>query len=160
MEVIEGTSSIIIDLLQRNASANAARCEHQPQVRTIDWSDDADVSGAHAASPDGAGFDLILGSDITYSKGSHAPLAKAIAKLLSPTKAGVAPSVALIAHASRRLDLWGVDVQLRSFEDAALACGLQVQRSNLRCEETDSDGYLLRLVLGERPTNTPCKSGL
>ena len=148
VEVITGTSSIIIDLLRRNASANAARCQHQPQVRTIDWSDDSDVASAHATSPDGAGFSLILGSDITYAKGSHESLAKAIVKLLSPTRAGFAPSVALIAHDSRRVDLWGVDVQLRSFEDAALACGLQVQRSHLRFEETGSDGYLLRLVLG------------
>ena len=134
-------------MCERNATANASRFEHPPNVIPLDWSDGTAVSDGLAASPDGAGYSLILGSDITYSSNSHASLVAAIARLLLPTNGGIAPSVALVAHATRRLDMWGVDTQLRSFEEAALNCGLQVQRSSLRCEETDSDGYLLRLVL-------------
>ena len=147
MEVLGGTSSIIIDMLRRNVAANAARFAHPPRVRTVDWSEPADVDGAHAASPDGAGFDLILGSDVTYQSASHGTLVAAIARLLRPTTDGAPPSMALIAHDTRRENLWGVDVQLRSFEDAALAGGLCIRRSRLRCEETDSDGYLLQLML-------------
>jgi len=114
----------------------------------MDWSDGADLASAHAASPGAAGFGLILGSDITYEKAAHGSLVAAIRRLLLPTEAGVAPSVALIAHEARRVDMWGADVQLRSFEDAALECGLQVQRSRLRCDE-GSEGYLVQLSLGE-----------
>lgn len=146
VEVIGGTSDIIIDMLRRNASNNAAHFAHQPRVRTMDWSDSADIASAHAASPNGAGFDLILGSDITYSSAAHETLVSAIARLLRPGDEG-SPSIALIAHDSRRRDVWGVDVQLRSFEDAALACGLRVQRSRLQCEETRSEGFMLALSL-------------
>mgnify|MGYP002634982479 CR=1 FL=1 len=147
MEVIAGTSDVIIEMLQRNTSSNAAHFAHRPHVCALDWSDAADVASAHAASPDGAGFDLILGSDVTYSSASHETLVSAIARLLRPTRDGGPPSIALIAHDSRRVDMWGEDVQLRSFQDAALACGLQVQRSRLQCEDTHSEGYLLRLML-------------
>lgn len=147
VEVIAGTSSIILDMLSRNAAANAAHFAHQPRVRTLDWSDGADLASVHAASPGAAGFALILGSDITYSSASHQSLVAAIRRLLLPTGAGVSPSVALIAHQARRVDMWGADVQLRSFEDAALEAGLQVQRSRLRCEG-GSEGYLLQLTLG------------
>tara|TARA_B100000768_G_scaffold133068_1_gene123830 strand:- start:916 stop:1263 length:348 start_codon:yes stop_codon:yes gene_type:complete len=113
----------------------------------MDWSDGADLASAHAASPGAAGFGLILGSDITYEKAAHGSLVAAIRRLLLPTEAGVAPSVALIAHEARRVDMWRADVQLRSFEDAALEGGLKVQRSRLRCDE-GSEGYLLQLTLG------------
>ena len=137
---------------RRNAAANAAHFAHQPSVRTMDWSDAADLASAHATSPDAAGFGLLLGSDITYEKATHTSLVAAIKRLLLPTEAGVAPSVALIAHEARRVDMWGADVQLRSFEDAALEGGLQVQRSRLRCDE-GSEGYLLQLTLGVLENN-------
>ena len=147
MEVIAGMSSFIIEMLQRNASVNAAHFAHQPLVCNLDWSDSAHVERAYAESPNGAGFDLILGSDVTYSTSSHATLVATIARLLRPHIGDAPPSIALIAHDTRRLDVWGEDVQLRSFQDAALACGLQVRRSRLQCEETGSEGYLLRLTL-------------
>ncbi|KAL1506936.1 hypothetical protein AB1Y20_007800 [Prymnesium parvum] len=139
LELPAGFSRGLLELLERNVAANRGLYAEAPVVLELDWTDPSHVERARLSSG-GAGFELLLASDVTYQCELHAPLARAIARTLHRAK-----GVALVAHERRRSDWAGKDIQLRSFVIAAEGAGLHAEVSELRVPQAGSYGSLIRL---------------
>jgi len=146
LDVLEGESDVLLDLLRHNADANQASADHPIRVEPLDWMQREHVAATLAASEAGAGFALVLGSDITYERDVHDGLAAAIASLLRPpdVQRRQAGGLALIAHETRASYSAAEDVQMQSFVAKAQAHGLHVKLSDLNVQ-SGSIGTLLRL---------------
>jgi len=148
---LAGVSDCLLDLMRSNVARNEASFAVRPLVIELDYTDSAHVGSAARASPGARGFSLLLGADITYSMNQHAPLARAIARLLSKEEQGEGEggALALIAHETRR-SLTGTDVQLESFVAAAAAAGLTCDVSPLPVPDAGSSGSLVELRWASR----------
>jgi len=146
LDVLEGESDVLLDMLRHNADANQASADHPIRVEPLDWMQHEHVAATLAASEAGAGFALVLGSDITYERDVHDGLAAAIASLLRPpdVQRRQAGGLALIAHETRASYSAAEDVQMQSFVAKAQAHGLHVKLSDLNVQP-GSIGTLLRL---------------
>ena len=146
LDVLEGESDVLLDMLRHNADANQASADHPIRVEPLDWMQREHVAATLAASEAGAGFALVLGSDITYERDVHDGLAAAIASLLRPpdVQRRQAGGLALIAHETRASYSAAEDVQMQSFVAKAQAHGLHVKLSDLNVQP-GSIGTLLRL---------------
>jgi len=146
LDVLEGESDVLLDMLRHNADANQASADHPIRVEPLDWMQHEHVAATLAASEAGAGFALVLGSDITYERDVHDGLAAAIASLLRPpdVQRRQAGGLALIAHETRASYSAAEDVQMQSFVAKAQAHGLHVKLSDLDVQ-SGSIGTLLRL---------------
>ena len=146
LDVLEGESDVLLDMLRHNADANQASADHPIRVEPLDWMQREHVAATLAASEAGAGFALVLGSDITYERDVHDGLAAAIASLLRPpdVQRRQAGGLALIAHETRASYSAAEDVQMQSFVAKAQAHGLHVKLSDLDVQ-SGSIGTLLRL---------------
>ena len=123
LDLVSGTSGALLEVLLKNVAANLHLCSapHPPVVRELDWSKPCQVAAVKDSSPGGAGFDVVLGSDLTYNTGALDALAATVSQLLLPG------GVALIAHQRRLYNVAGSDAQLAEFAKAVAAAGLQME---------------------------------
>ncbi|CAK0891021.1 unnamed protein product [Prorocentrum cordatum] len=107
-----------------NQEAGLIPASADVRVVSFQWGESAPRLGG------GRAWDWVLGSDVTYSRGSHAMLCDALAALLSEC-GGRAPPRVLVAHEHRGLvtDLTRprVDGQLEHFQQAAFERRLSVR---------------------------------
>jgi hypothetical protein len=151
MDVLPGSTSVLLELLQGNVDDNQRSAAHPMRVMPLDWMDPTAVSHVAEASPNGRGFELVLGSDISYEHASHGALAAAIERLLRRPTSEREGGLALIAHETRLTDSHGTDIQLESFVRAAAHCRLRVERATLPRVPEGSTGTLLTLSHAGRP---------
>jgi Lysine methyltransferase len=145
MDVLPGSTNVLLELLQGNVDDNQRSAAHPMRVMPLDWMDPTAVSHVAEASPNGRGFELVLGSDISYEHASHGALAAAIERLLRRPTSEREGGLALIAHETRLTDSHGTDIQLESFVRAAAHCRLRVERATLPRVPEGSTGTLLTL---------------
>lgn len=145
MDVLPGSTNVLLELLQGNVDDNQRSAAHPMRVMPLDWMDPTAVSDVAEASPNGRGFELVLGSDISYEHASHGALAAAIERLLRRPTSEREGGLALIAHETRLTDSHGTDIQLESFVRAAAHCRLRVERATLPRVPEGSTGTLLTL---------------
>ena len=126
--------------LLRLAETNAARAAKKFAARDAPW--DVRVCGytwgtapLPRALVAGAPFDVIVGSDCTYSVGGHGALCDAINRVIVNQEGADEPAV-LLAHQHRTLAAalagrgsagWGRDPHLRMFVETAAERGLDVR---------------------------------
>jgi len=151
MDVLPGSTNVLLELLQGNVDDNQRSAAHPMRVMPLDWMDPTAVSHVAEASPNGRGFELVLGSDISYEHASHGALAAAIERLLRRPTSEREGGLALIAHETRLTDSHGTDIQLESFVRAAAHCRLRVERATLPRVPEGSTGTLLTLSHAGRP---------
>lgn len=151
MDVLPGSTNVLLELLQGNVDDNQRSAAHPMRVMPLDWMDPTAVSHVAEASPNGRGFELVLGSDISYEHASHGALAAAIKRLLRRPTSEREGGLALIAHETRLTDSHGTDIQLESFVRAAAHCRLRVERATLPRVPEGSTGTLLTLSHAGRP---------
>lgn len=176
MDVLPGSTNVLLELLQGNVDDNQRSAAHPMRVMPLDWMDPTAVSRVAEASPNGRGFELVLGSDlldkVSYSdlgavfwgyhpappnlllkvpNASHGALAAAIERLLRRPTSEREGGLALIAHETRLTDSHGTDIQLESFVRAAAHCRLRVERATLPRVPEGSTGTLLTLSHAGRP---------
>lgn len=138
-------SDRLLRLLQENVDRNRhifydTTNNGLPKVMELDWTGLKHAEKVASASESSDGFDLVLGSDITYASEIHENLADTIARLLrrrpcsnTATSAdGLFPSRCIVAHQERVLNLRGQDMQLLSFERAIREAGLEKYRTQQR----------------------------
>ena len=145
MDVLPGSTNVLLELLQGNVDDNQRSAAHPMRVMPMDWMDPTAVIHVAEASPNGRGFELVLGSDISYEHASHGALAAAIERLLRRPTSEREGGLALIAHETRLTDGHGTDIQLESFVRAAESCRLRVERATLPRVPEGSTGTLLTL---------------
>jgi hypothetical protein len=145
MDVLPGSTNVLLELLQGNVDDNQRSAAHPMRVMPLDWMDPTAVSHVAEASPNGRGFEIVLGSDISYEHASHGALAAAIERLLRRPTSEREGGLALIAHETRLTDSHGTDIQLESFVRAAAHCRLRVERATLPRVPEGSTGTLLTL---------------
>jgi hypothetical protein len=145
MDVLPGSTNVLLELLQGNVDDNQRSAAHPMRVMPLDWMDPTAVSHVAEASPNGRGFELVLGSDISYEHASHGALAAAIERLLRRPTSEREGGLALIAHETRLTDSHGTDIQLESFVRAAAHCRLRVVLATLPRVPEGSTGTLLTL---------------
>ena len=119
----DGGPAAVLRLARENVEANRRLLEgaatRSVEVLPLEW-------GAAAAEPSvlGEPFDWVLGSDVTYSMGAHAPLCQTIrAALLAKRSQGCR---AVLAHEHRVERDGAHDERLASLQRAATAEGLGV----------------------------------
>jgi hypothetical protein len=151
MDVLPGSTNVLLELLQGNVDDNQRSAAHPMRVMPLDWMDPTAVSHVAEASPNGRGFEIVLGSDISYEHASHGALAAAIERLLRRPTSEREGGLALIAHETRLTDSHGTDIQLESFVRAAAHCRLRVERATLPRVPEGSTGTLLTLSHAGRP---------
>ena len=151
MDVLPGSTNVLLELLQGNVDDNQRSAAHPMRVMPLDWMDPTAVIHVAEASPNGRGFELVLGSDISYEHASHGALAAAIERLLRRPTSEREGGLALIAHETRLTDSHGTDIQLESFVRAAAHCRLRVERATLPRVPEGSTGMLLTLSHAGRP---------
>jgi hypothetical protein len=151
MDVLPGSTNVLLELLQGNVDDNQRSAAHPMRVMPLDWMDPTAVSHVAEASPNGRGFEIVLGSDISYEHASHGALAAAIERLLRRPTSEREGGLALIAHETRLTDSHGTDIQLESFVRAAAHCRLRVERATLPRVPEGSTGMLLTLSHAGRP---------
>lgn len=151
MDVLPGSTNVLLELLQGNVDDNQRSAAHPMRVMPLDWMDPTAASRVAEASPNGRGFELVLGSDISYEHASHGALAAAIERLLRRPTSEREGGLALIAHETRLTDSHGTDIQLESFVRAAAHCRLRVERATLPRVPEGSTGTLLTLSHAGRP---------
>ena len=154
MDVLPGSTNVLLELLQGNVDDNQRSAAHPMRVMPLDWMDPTAVIHVAEASPNGRGFELVLGSDISYEHASHGALAAAIERLLRRPTSEREGGLALIAHETRLTDSHGADIQLESFVRAAAHCRLRVERATLPRVPEGSTGTLLTLSHGDRVAKT------
>ena len=154
MDVLPGSTNVLLELLQGNVDDNQRSAAHPMRVMPLDWMDPTAVIHVAEASPNGRGFELVLGSDISYEHASHGALAAAIERLLRRPTSEREGGLALIAHETRLTDGHGTDIQLESFVRAAESCRLRVERATLPRVPEGSTGTLLTLSHGDRVAKT------
>eukprot|EP00322_Chrysochromulina_rotalis_P007483 CAMPEP_0115852670 /NCGR_PEP_ID=MMETSP0287-20121206/13115_1 /TAXON_ID=412157 /ORGANISM="Chrysochromulina rotalis, Strain UIO044" /LENGTH=272 /DNA_ID=CAMNT_0003306737 /DNA_START=314 /DNA_END=1132 /DNA_ORIENTATION=- len=145
MDVLSGTSDVLLELLQSNVDANQQSAAHRIRVAPLDWMDPDQVEAVADSSPAGGGFSLILGSDVTYERASHHAMVLAIKRLLRRPTSACQGGLALIAHETRRVDALGADIQLASFARYAEAEDLEVESNELPNVQEGSTGTLLKV---------------
>jgi hypothetical protein len=135
----DGGSKSLLRLAETNAArvAKSARAADAaaPDVRVCGYKWGA--APLPSALCEGAPFDLIVGSDCTYSVGGHGALCDAINLLASRGRPeGAAEPAVLLAHQHRTLAAalagrgsagWGKDPHLRMFVETAASRGLDVR---------------------------------
>ncbi|CAB9512012.1 Putative methyltransferase [Seminavis robusta] len=135
-EYQDDKSDRLLNLLQWNVDQNAHLFDGDnnktmhilPRVAELDWNETSHAQQLLLADS-AVGFDLILGSDVTYVSQLHQPLADTIASLLraSPSSSSEPTRIkpkCFISHQQRVLNLRGHDFQLVEFERALLQAGL------------------------------------
>ena len=127
----DGGPPAVLELARANEAANRQmwRAQQLVEVRPLAWGE------APAATEEGGGgggdvlgeaYDWVLGSDVTYSPGAHAPLCATIADVLSRAGAAGRATRAVLAHEHRVSDDAAADVRLEHFQEAAATAGLSV----------------------------------
>ena len=127
----DGGPPAVLELARANEAANRQmwRAAQQVEVRPLAWGEaPAATEGEGEGGSDvlGGAYDWVLGSDVTYSQGAHAPLCATIADVLSRAGAAGRATRAVLAHEHRVSDDAAADVRLEHFQEAAATAGLSV----------------------------------
>ena len=130
----DGGPPAVLALARANEEANRAmwRAQQRVDVRPLAWGEApaaAAVGGGEGEGGSellGGAYDWVLGSDVTYSQGGHAPLCATLADVLARAGAAGRATRAILAHEHRVSTEGAVDVRLEHFQKAAAAAGLSV----------------------------------
>jgi hypothetical protein len=145
MKVLSKRSTRLIDLLQENVNANSHLFGgNPPNVEPLDWTKPSDIERLRSLSPNSQGYDVLLGSDVTYVSQLHGELAQTISRTLKST------GTCWISHQERLRSLHlSRDYQLQSFEEELTKADLQiVETIPFPIQEDNSESLLFRI----RPT--------
>lgn len=119
----ENRSSRLLDLLQENIHRNEqvfASSAGMPTVEPLDWTQPSDANMLRSQSQQGQGYDIVLGSDVTYISQLHSDLARTIATTLHSS------GTCWISHQERVKSIRASDFQLESFQHELHKEGLRV----------------------------------
>ena len=129
----DGGPPAVLELARANEAANRQmwRAQQLVEVRPLAWGEAPAATGEGGEGEGGddvlgGAYDWVLGSDVTYSQGAHAPLCATIADVLSRAAAAGRATRAVLAHEHRVSDDDAADVRLEHFQKAAAAAGLSV----------------------------------
>jgi len=132
------TSDRLLRLIQENLDRNRSMFlddeKSLPRIMELDWTKPwhAEQVVASTIRDGNHGFDILLGSDVTYCSNLHDSLAQTMVRLMRPeddVQHHIAPPPrCILAHQQRVLNWWkgGQDHQLIRFEKAANRVGLQI----------------------------------
>ncbi|CAM0870688.1 unnamed protein product [Alopecurus aequalis] len=94
-----------LDLLRQNTSANLeAEFLNRISIRKLFWGDEDDTEAVRELSGDGAGFDCIIGTDVTYNPDAILPLFKTAKELISDKGNGDSKATLILCYIQRRVD--------------------------------------------------------
>ncbi|KAM3262253.1 hypothetical protein ACQJBY_052764 [Aegilops geniculata] len=94
-----------LDLLRQNTSSNLeAELLNRISIRKLFWGDEDDVKAVRELSGDGAGFDCIIGTDVTYNPDATLPLFKTARALISDGDNGDPKAALILCYIQRRVD--------------------------------------------------------
>lgn len=145
-------SDRLLRLLQANVDQNQqlfASCEKRPRVMELDWTKEQHIQDILAASEESKGYDLVIGSDLTYSSELHQFLAETMARLLRKNSAeSIILSRCLLAHQDRISNLQGKDCQLISFEKALRKAELEIYKRQTE-QVDDGEGKMIHVNILE-----------
>ena len=119
----ESRSPRLLDLLQENIQRNEQVFESSagmPAVEPLDWTQPSDANMLRSTSQQGQGYDIVLGSDVTYISQLHSDLARTIATTLHSS------GTCWISHQERVKSIKASDFQLESFQHELHQEGLTV----------------------------------
>lgn len=93
--VLTDHNEVVLRVLEQNAKLN----KRGPELRcaVLEWKSDTDISSVLALSPEGKGYDLLLGADVCYDANAVPALLAAASRLLLRT----ADSVFYLGYVSR-----------------------------------------------------------
>ncbi|EMS49884.1 hypothetical protein TRIUR3_10658 [Triticum urartu] len=94
-----------LDLLRQNTSSNLdAELLNRISIRKLFWGDEDDVKAVRELSGDGAGFDCIIGTDVTYNPDATLPLFKTARALISDGGDAGSKAALILCYIQRRVD--------------------------------------------------------
>ena len=96
----------------------------QPAEPYLTLSDEERAEGGRLLD---ASYDWVVGSDVTYSPGAHAPLCATFADVLARARGAGRACRAVLAHEHRVSSAGAPDARLARFREAATAAGLRVE---------------------------------
>ncbi|KAM0845303.1 hypothetical protein ACQ4PT_056465 [Festuca glaucescens] len=94
-----------LDLLRQNTSSNLeAEFLDRIWIRKLLWGNEDDMKAVKELSGNGAGFDCIIGTDVTYNPDAILPLFKTARELISDKGNGDSEAVLILCYIQRRVD--------------------------------------------------------